>query len=62
MARVFQATYSGGACPECSDPITKGDDVSYCDNELLHAECNVMSDFDFQDDSTDWDMPQGYWD
>lgn len=47
MSRVFEATYGGSWCPECGDEIKKGDEVSYLTGgELLHAECNVESDWD----------------
>lgn len=47
MARVFKAQYTGGHCPECEDPIMKGEEVSYAaDKSLLHAECNPASTYD----------------
>lgn len=53
MAKVFEASYTGGRCPDCGDDIEKGDEVSYsADGSLLHAECNPASEYDsyFYDD------------
>lgn len=47
MAKVFEAKFSGGYCPECGDPILRGDEVSYAVDLLVHAECN--------DPSASWD-------
>ena len=40
MAKVFIAQYTGGECPECGDPIERGEEVSYAVDFLVHAECN----------------------
>ena len=43
MATVFEAQWGGGNCPECGDPILKGDEVSYSGEDLVHDECNAHS-------------------
>ena len=42
MAKVFIANFTG-FCSGCDDQIKIGDEVSYCADELLHAECNEDS-------------------
>lgn len=38
MAKTFTAKYEGH-CYNCGDPIEPGDDVTYDDDEIVHAEC-----------------------
>lgn len=40
MGRVFTARYPG-RCPECSEPIDEGDDVSFnAFDEVVHEDCD----------------------
>lgn len=36
---VFEARYPG-RCPQCGERIEPGDEVTYNDDEVVHAECD----------------------
>lgn len=37
--RPFRARYRGRCAAECGRPIEPDDEVTYADDELVHAEC-----------------------
>jgi hypothetical protein len=37
--RTFAARYPGACAAECGERVTPGDEVTYVDDELMHAEC-----------------------
>lgn len=39
MSAVFEARYGGRCATECGTPIHEGDQVTYADDELIHADC-----------------------
>lgn len=41
MSRVFEAKYPG-RCGECDRSISEGDDVTFEDDELIHAKCEGL--------------------
>lgn len=36
---TFQAQFSSGDCPECGDPILKGEWCRYVGGDVFHEEC-----------------------
>ena len=42
MSATFEAKYPG-RCAACDERITPGDTVTYDDDELVHAACEVTS-------------------
>lgn len=39
MSRPFEARYGGPCAADCGQRIEPGEDVTYVDDELLHADC-----------------------
>lgn len=54
MSSVFYAKWDSGKCPECGDPIEKGDEVSYSGQDLLHSECNYSPSEYYYDELLHW--------